>query len=284
MSPTEHDLLARYVRSRDPEAFSRIVERHQNMVFAVCLRILGNAADAEDAAQSAFLQLVRKAGEVHGSVAGWLHRVAVGVSINALRRNKARRFREARVAARGSGRADKISWEEARDAAAASAYQVTPGVFLQGHLATVTSEAENAWLVANLYQVLGYLHAAWLGAYQDTGAPDYSEPDGGWTWITGEEWSYTNWYSGEPNDHLDPGSSENYLVAWLEAGGKLGTSGVFLSSEEIHGQKFYQSFSKNHLDNVTLQCKVLDALCCEVPWWPGRCEEQTREKAQKTDT
>jgi len=113
--PTEQDLLAQYVRSRDPEAFSRLAERHQNMVFAVCLRILRNTADAEDAAQNAFLQLVQKAGEVHGSVAGWLHRVAVGVSVNALRRNQTRRAREARATTRRAARTEP-SWEEVKDA------------------------------------------------------------------------------------------------------------------------------------------------------------------------
>jgi len=26
------------------------------------------------------------------------------------------------------------------------------------------------------------------------------EPDGGWQWITGEPWVYTNWDIGEPNN------------------------------------------------------------------------------------
>ena len=27
-----------------------------------------------------------------------------------------------------------------------------------------------------------------------------TEPDGGWQWVTGEPWSYTDWFSGEPDD------------------------------------------------------------------------------------
>ena len=32
------------------------------------------------------------------------------------------------------------------------------------------------------------LNQLWLGAYQDRGAPDFSENYGGWRWITGEAW------------------------------------------------------------------------------------------------
>lgn len=40
----------------------------------------------------------------------------------------------------------------------------------------------------------------WIGAYQDRSAPDYWEPGGGWRWVSGEPWSYTNWLPGEPNN------------------------------------------------------------------------------------
>ena len=36
-----------------------------------------------------------------------------------------------------------------------------------------------------------------MGALQSVGSP---EPDGGWSWITGEPWDYTNWNAREPNN------------------------------------------------------------------------------------
>jgi hypothetical protein len=40
-----------------------------------------------------------------------------------------------------------------------------------------------------------------LGGYQPPGS---SEPDGGWTWVTGEAWDYTNWAGGQPDNGDTP--------------------------------------------------------------------------------
>ena len=63
----------------------------------------------------------------------------------------------------------------------------------RGHLATITSEAENTFITTQL----GILHRPWLGGEQ---LPDSEEPAGGWQWSPGEPWVYTNWDSGEPNN------------------------------------------------------------------------------------
>jgi RNA polymerase sigma-70 factor (ECF subfamily) len=43
-------------RAGDDAAFTRLVELHQNAIYNLCYRMLGNAAEAEDAAQEAFLR------------------------------------------------------------------------------------------------------------------------------------------------------------------------------------------------------------------------------------
>ncbi len=104
------------------------------------------------------------------------------------------------------------SWEEARIAATALAAG-------NAHLVTTTS-ADEAAFVADLLpdQRSGW----WLGGEQDPTASDYGEPAGGWRWVTGEEFAFTNWAPGEPNDWPTHGN-EDKLVARGGAGERKGT-------------------------------------------------------------
>lgn len=76
------ELLRRYAATRDPAAFELLVRRHANAVWAACARVLRNDADADDAFQTTFLVLAKKAAAVRGACAGaWLHRVAVNAAL-----------------------------------------------------------------------------------------------------------------------------------------------------------------------------------------------------------
>jgi hypothetical protein len=83
------------------------------------------------------------------------------------------------------------TWQEARDDA-----QGRTHLGVSGDLATVTSQAEHDFIIDNLGTYEELLHH-WLGGYQP---PESEEPDGGWIWVTGEPWSYTNWMTGNPDD------------------------------------------------------------------------------------
>ena len=84
-----------------------------------------------------------------------------------------------------------------------------------GYLATITSEAENRFISTVLgVGSLGGCTCVWLGGYQNLTSPSYSEPGGGWEWVTGEPWSYTHWSGGEPNN-AGGGTTENYLTSWF---------------------------------------------------------------------
>src|SRR5438045_3147345 len=80
-------LLADYASTESADAFTQIVERHSGMVFATCLAILRDRHAAEDATQSVFLLLVRKArGLAAGTdIAGWLHLCARSCAREVLR-------------------------------------------------------------------------------------------------------------------------------------------------------------------------------------------------------
>jgi RNA polymerase sigma factor (sigma-70 family) len=75
---TDKDLLARFIRENDQDAFAQIVQRHGAMVFGICCRLCITRDDAEDAAQYVFITLATKAPEFHARtcLAGWLHRTA----------------------------------------------------------------------------------------------------------------------------------------------------------------------------------------------------------------
>src|SRR5262245_2591934 len=79
---TDQELLGRFIATRDEQAFGALVERHGGLVRGVCLRVLGNDTDADDAFQATFLVLARKARSVRRrwAVRSWLYGVAQRVA------------------------------------------------------------------------------------------------------------------------------------------------------------------------------------------------------------
>lgn len=98
---SDAELLRRYRATRCQDAFAQIVARHSGMVYRTCLRLVGNAPDAEDAAQAAFVILAQRAEVITETLAGWLHKVVRDVALNLLR-GRARRSGREKVAARRS--------------------------------------------------------------------------------------------------------------------------------------------------------------------------------------
>lgn len=80
--------LIRRAQGGDAQAFERLYHRHKGRVYSLCLRMLGNTAEAEDLSQEAFLQLFRKIHTFRGESAfsTWLHRLVVNVVLMQLRR------------------------------------------------------------------------------------------------------------------------------------------------------------------------------------------------------
>src|SRR5437870_3679381 len=79
---SDAQLLERFAKARDAEAFQQIVQRHGALVFNACRRLLGDAHRAEDATQAVFLILVQKAGTLSPKtvLAGWLYQTAIHVT------------------------------------------------------------------------------------------------------------------------------------------------------------------------------------------------------------
>ena len=73
-----------------PSDFERIFHEHHSLVYRAAYRITGSAEDAEDVLQTLFLRLLRRAEELdlEANVAGYLHRAAVNIALDVLRKRK----------------------------------------------------------------------------------------------------------------------------------------------------------------------------------------------------
>jgi RNA polymerase sigma factor (sigma-70 family) len=115
---TDAALLDRYVSAGDETSFAALVDRHGPLVLHVCRRVLGDPHDAEDAFQTAFLVLARKAASVRPreTLTAWLHGVAYRVALKArlarIRHNR-RTVGDAGIAA--DARPDPLSDLSARE-------------------------------------------------------------------------------------------------------------------------------------------------------------------------
>lgn len=87
---SEFDAI-RLAQQGDAAAFERLYQLHNRRVYSLCLRMVGNTAEAEDLTQEAFLQLYRKISTFRGESAfsTWLHRLAVNVVLMRLRKKSA---------------------------------------------------------------------------------------------------------------------------------------------------------------------------------------------------
>ena len=83
----EADVLA-LAQAGDHHAFAHLYSLHKRRIYSLCLRMVGNIAEAEDLTQEAFLQLHRKIATFRGDSAfsTWLHRLAINVVLMQLRK------------------------------------------------------------------------------------------------------------------------------------------------------------------------------------------------------
>lgn len=87
--PDVEDVVAR-AADGDRRAYEHLYHRHCGHIYALCLRMTANVAEAEDATQDAFIQAWSKLSSFRGDSAfsSWLHRIAVNVVLTRMRRNK----------------------------------------------------------------------------------------------------------------------------------------------------------------------------------------------------
>ena len=85
----EKELIAR-LQARDEAAFEELIRQYEKKVYSLCARMCGNAEDAEEAAQDAFLALWRGIDRFRqeSSLSTWIYRLASNACIDLMRRKK----------------------------------------------------------------------------------------------------------------------------------------------------------------------------------------------------
>jgi len=119
MTP-DSELLRLYARTRSEEAFAELVQRHVNLVYSAVLRRLnGDTHLAQDAAQTVFADLARKAASLsrRATLTGWLFTSAHFAAAEIARKESRRRGREEKYMREPDSQTPTDpAWEELRPA------------------------------------------------------------------------------------------------------------------------------------------------------------------------
>jgi RNA polymerase sigma-70 factor (ECF subfamily) len=78
------------VRSGDIRAFSGIVEKYQQLVLTIIIKIVENREDAEDIAQEVFIKVFKSLDQFNAvsEFSTWLYRIAYNTTLSELRKRK----------------------------------------------------------------------------------------------------------------------------------------------------------------------------------------------------
>ncbi len=91
LAALDDEALAERARAGDDAAFGALVERYQERVYRLALRLSSNPSDAEEVLQESFLQAWRKIDTFRGDArfGTWLYRIATNTAL--MRKRAARR-------------------------------------------------------------------------------------------------------------------------------------------------------------------------------------------------
>lgn len=78
--------------TNEQQQFEQFVSRYQDSVYSAAMRVLANAADAEDVAQEVFIRAYKKFPNFDGvqNIELWLKRIAINLSLNYITRYRKR--------------------------------------------------------------------------------------------------------------------------------------------------------------------------------------------------
>ena len=93
LATADDDALIRSAQNGDMASLEVLLGRHHDRIRAVCARVVGYGADADDAAQMALISIVKNLENFDGRAAftTWSYRIATNAAIDELRKQQRRR-------------------------------------------------------------------------------------------------------------------------------------------------------------------------------------------------
>lgn len=90
MTEQSEKILVSLAKRGDMSSFEQLILAHEKMVYHVALRIFGNAEDAKDFSQEAFLKAYRNIQKFdeRASFSTWIYRITVNACIDEMRKRK----------------------------------------------------------------------------------------------------------------------------------------------------------------------------------------------------
>lgn len=133
----------RLAAAGDAGAFERVYRAHVGRVYSICLRMLGDTTDAEEATQDVFVRLWGKLSLYRGESAftTWLHRLTVNVVLSRRKVDGTRR--------------DRMAGDEPLQGVAQHAAPVGAAMDLEAAIAALPPGARRVFV---LHDVEGYKH------------------------------------------------------------------------------------------------------------------------------
>lgn len=114
MTPSDLELLQRFIRDRVQDAFTELVRRHVDLVHSAALRQVRSPQLAEEVAQSVFTDLARDAAGLKPDtvLVAWLHTVTRRTAVDVIRRESRRQLREQIAVEMNIMNATEASWPQ----------------------------------------------------------------------------------------------------------------------------------------------------------------------------
>jgi RNA polymerase sigma-70 factor, ECF subfamily len=132
-NPSDHELVEK-AQAGDSSAFGLLVRRHQRRIFRVAFHMVRSGAEAEDVTQETFVRAYQAIGRFDGRSEPftWLYRIAVNLSLNALRSRKPTRSAAAPDDPRMEALLAELRPGQARDPAAAAQHKQLAAALCEG--------------------------------------------------------------------------------------------------------------------------------------------------------